>query len=404
VTRDEGAHGHNGHHAHQQWPEGFWAQPPRLGQGLDGHGAVDDFNVGRVPGPIHVNRGYEGGFSGIQTFSKLPVCLTPEDLVAGQIDVAICGVPWDSTATGRSGTNHGPLAMRSCDYAAFKGFPHADLHTRVDALAVLRCCDYGDAPIGVGNTPGTFEGIRKFIGTIVDSGAIPVIMGGDHGITWPCATAVADHYGYGKVGIVHFDAHADTREEMPGALAGHGTPMRKLIESGAVPGRNFVQVGLRGYAPPPNVFAWMRERRMRTHFMAEIDRFGFDRVLERAIDEALDQADHLYLSVDIDVCDPAYAPGTGTPEPGGLTSNDLLRAVRRIAAEVGIVGMDVVEVSPPYDNQGAITVLLGNRVIHHALTGAAMRRLGLTEPGYLHPEALDHGVLTTGRPPASEKS
>ena len=120
---------------------------------------------------------------------------------------------------------------------------------------------------------------------------------------------------------------------------------------------------------------------MRTHFMAEIDRYGFDRVLERAIDEALDQADHLYLSLDVDVCDPAYAPGTGTPEPGGLTSNDVLRAVRRLAAEVGLVGMDIVEVSPPYDDRGAITALLANRAAREALTGIAMRRLGLTEPG-----------------------
>ena len=122
---------------------------------------------------------------------------------------------------------------------------------------------------------------------------------------------------------------------MPGSLGGHGTPMRRLIESGAVPGRNFVQVGLRGYWPEQETLDWMKQNQMRTHFMAEIDRFGFDRVLERAIDEALDQADHLYLSVDIDVCDPAYAPGTGTPEPGGLTSGALLRAVRRLAAEVG---------------------------------------------------------------------
>ena len=401
TTTDDGSHNHNGHDAHHQWPEGFWAQPPRLGEGLNGHGAVDDFNVGRAPGPIHVNRGYEGGFAGIQTFGKLPVCLTPEDLVAGQIDVAVCGVPWDSTATGRSGTNHGPLAMRSCDYAAFKGFPHADLHTRVDALEVLRCCDYGDAPVLVGNTPGTFEEIRKFVGTIVTTGAIPVIMGGDHGITWPCATAVADHYGYGKVGIVHFDAHADTGTDMPGTLASHGTPMRKLIESGAVPGRNFVQVGLRGYWPEQETLDWMKQHQMRTHFMAEIDRFGFDRVLERAIDEALDQADHLYLSLDVDVCDPAYAPGTGTPEPGGLTSNDVLRAVRRLSAEVGLAGMDIVEVSPPYDDRGAITALLANRAIREALTGTAMRRLNLTEPDYLHPEALDHGLPTFRTPTIS---
>ena len=380
--------GRSGHHARNQWPAGG---PARLGSGLDGHGAVDDFNTGRAPGPVHVNRKREGGFSGIQTFAKLPVCLTPQDLVAGEIDVAVCGVPWDSTATGRSGTNHGPRAIRACDYKGGYGRPHLSLDTRVDALEVLKCCDYGDSPILVGNTPGTFEGIRKFIATIVTSGAIPVILGGDHGITWPCATAVADHYGYGKVGIVHFDAHADTGEDMPGTLASHGTPMRKLIESGAVPGRNFVQVGLRGYWPERKTLDWMKQERMRTHFMAEIDRYGFDVVLERAIDEALDQADHLYLSLDVDVCDPAYAPGTGTPEPGGLTSSHVLRAVRRLSAEVGIVGMDIVEVSPPYDDRGEITALLANRAVREALTGTAMRRAGITEPDYLHPEALDHG-------------
>lgn len=167
--------------------------------------------------------------------------------------------------------------------------------------------------------------------------------------------------------------------------------MRKLIDSGAVPGRNFVQVGLRGYWPERKTLDWMAENQMRSHFMAEINRYGFDQVLERAVDEALDQADHLYVSVDIDVADPAYAPGTGTPEPGGLTSVNLLTAVRRLAAEVGIVGMDVVEVSPPYDGQGEITCLLANRVVREALTGIAMHRTGVTEPDYLHPAALGPG-------------
>ncbi|MEV1008762.1 agmatinase [Streptomyces sp. NPDC049881] len=381
----------HGHHHHPDFGEGFWQQPPRLGSGLEGHGAVDDWNVGRKPGPIFVNRRAEGGFSGIQTFAKLPVCLTPEDLVAGKMDVAVCGVPWDATASGRSGTNHGPMAIRSCDYKGGYGRPHFSLDVHVDAFEVLNVCDYGDAPIKVGNTWATFEDIRKFVGTIVDSGAIPIILGGDHATTWPSATALADHYGYGKVGIVHFDAHADTGPDSPGTLASHGTPMRKLIESGAVPGKNFVQVGLRGYWPDQEVLDWMGERQMRTHFMAEINRDGFDKVLERAVDEALDQADHLYISLDIDVADPAYAPGTGTPEPGGLTSINVLTAVRRLAAEVGIVGMDVVEVSPPYDDRGEITALLANRAVREALTGIAMRRKGLTEPDYLHPTALGPG-------------
>ena len=168
--------------------------------------------------------------------------------------------------------------------------------------------------------------------------------------------------------------------------------MRHLIESGAVPGKNFVQVGLRGYAPDQPLQEWMGEQGMHPHFMAEINRKGFYKVLEQAVDEALDHTDYLYISLDIDSVDPAYAPGTGTPEPGGLTSTDVLTAVRRLAAEVGIIGMDVVEVAPPYDNDGEITALLANRAIRNTLTGIAMRRKGLTDRDYLDPEAVDFSL------------
>ncbi|MEA5120640.1 MAG: arginase family protein, partial [Propionibacterium sp.] len=166
----------------------------------------------------------------------------------------------------------------------------------------------------------------------------------------------------------------------------------------AVPGKNFVQVGLRGYWPDQETLDWMDEQKMRTHFMAEINHDGFTKVLERAVDQALDQADHLYLSLDVDVTDPAFAPGTGTPEPGGLTSVDVLTAVRRLAAEVGIVAMDVVEVSPPYDDRGQITALLANRAIREALTGIAMHRKGLVSPHYAHPYALGQGLDSQGNP------
>jgi agmatinase len=353
----------------------------------------------RPPGPVQVNRpGGERGLAGIQTFMKLPVCLTPEDLAAGEIDVAVCGVPWDGTVTGRSGTHLGPMAIRSVDYLGGYGSSLPHLGVRVDPLEHLRACDYGDAEVLVGNTLGTFDLVREFVAGIVGAGATPIILGGDHAITWPCATAVADAYGHGTVGIIHFDAHADTAPDSPGSLASHGTPMRKLIESGAVPGKNFVQVGLRGYWPDAPILEWMEQHQLRTHFMAEIQRDGFDVVLERALDEALDQADHLYISLDVDVCDPAYAPGTGTPEPGGLTSGEILRTVRRLAAEVGIVGMDVVEVSPPYDGPASITALLAHRAVREALTGMAMRRIGLTEPDYLDPRSAGPGSSRTFRP------
>jgi agmatinase len=346
----------------------------------------------RTPGPIHVNRSYEMAWSGFPTFLKQPICLTPEDLRAGNVDIAICGAPWDGTATGRNGTHLGPRAIRECDYI---GVPYGHLDVRVNPLEHLKVVDYGDADVLIGNTDGTYEKIRTFVAEILSGGATPVVLGGDHGITWPAATAVADAYGHGKVGVVHFDAHADTAPDMRGNLAGHGTPMRRLIESGAIPGRNFVQVGLRGYWPEPAVLEWMEENQLRTHFMAEIRKDGFDAVLERALDEALDQADHLYISVDVDVADPAHAPGTGTPEPGGLTSHEVLRAVRRLAAEVGMVGMDVVEVSPPYDVGNNITALLAHRIVLEALTGTAMRKIGLTQPDYVDPRSAGTG---TSRP------
>lgn len=375
------------------WPEGFSIRDSTFSKSLEGHGAVDDYNADRKPGPLFVNRKREGGFAGIQTFAKCPVCLTPEDLVAGKMDVAVCGVPWDATASGRHGANMGPMAIRQVDYKGGAGSrDFYSLAAHVDPFKELNICDFGDAPITLGNTPKTFDDIRKFIGAIVGTGAIPIIMGGDHGITWPCATALADKYGFGKVGIVHFDAHCDCWEEGPDTIGSHGAPMRHLIESGAVPGANFVQVGLRGYSPDQPLQNWMAEHGMRSHFMAEINRYGFDKVLDEAVNEALDQADHLYISLDIDVTDPAFAPATGTPEPGGLTSSDVLHAIRRLTAEVGIVGMDVVEVAPPYDDKGEITSLLANRAIREALTGTAMRRQGLTEPDYLAPEALDFSL------------
>src|SRR3954452_601791 len=171
---------------------------------------------------------------------------------------------------------------------------------------------------------------------VASSGAIPIVLGGDHSITWPSAIAVAEVRRPGSIGIVHFDAHADTAPDSWGQLAGHGSPMRRLIESGAVQGKNFVQVGLRGYWPSPSVLGWMREQGLRWHLMTEIEERGAEAVIDDAIAEALDGPDCIYLSVDIDVVDPGLAPGTGTPEPGGLLSRELLRAIRRIVSRVDL--------------------------------------------------------------------
>jgi agmatinase len=215
---------------------------------------------------------------------------------------------------------------------------------------------------------------------IAGSGAVPIVLGGDHSIAWPDVTGVARHVGWGKVSVIHFDAHADTADIQYGSLIGHGTPMRRLIESGAARGDRFIQIGLRGYWPDAETLSWMAEQRMRSFEMTEIVDRGLDTCLGEAMTVAMDECEGVFLSVDVDVVDPGSAPGTGTPEPGGLSARQLLDAVRRIAMEVPLAGMDVVEVSPPYDH-AEVTAFLANRVVLEALSGMAWRRRKGGGPG-----------------------
>ena len=233
--------------------------------------------------------------------------------------------------------------------------------------------DAGDANIVPSWIDRAHAFIYRKVREVAETGAIPIVLGGDHSITWPSATAVAEVRRPGSIGIVHFDAHADTANDDWGVLAGHGTPMRRLIESGAVKGSNFVQVGLRGYWPPAETFAWMQEQGLRWHLMREIEERGAEAVIDDAIAEALDGPDAVYISVDIDVIDPGNAPGTGTPEPGGMLPREVLRAVRRIASQVEVAGVDIVEVSPPYDH-AEVTAMAANRIALEVISALAAKR------------------------------
>jgi len=308
-------------------------------------------------------------FQGVATFAQRPLLTEPGELDAWKPDVAIVGAPWDDSTTNRPGARFGPRALRALAYNP--GTFHLDFGIEIfDELEVV---DFGDAICSHGLVEASHAAIRERVAQVAERGIFPVILGGDHSITWPAATAVATAVGWGQIGIVHFDAHADTADSLQGNLASHGTPMRRLIESGAVPGRNFVQVGLRGYWPDAATFAWMRAQGMRYHFMQEIWERGLPAVLEDAVAEALENCEAIYLSVDIDVLDPAFAPGTGTPEPGGMAPVDLLRAVRRLAVDTPLVAADVVEVAPAYDCAD-VTVNNAHRVVLEVLAGLAVRR------------------------------
>jgi agmatinase len=309
-------------------------------------------------------------YVGPVTFARLPWIADPAEIRRRGADVAIIGAPFDDMVSHRPGARFGPRAIREAQYTT--GSINS-LQLGVEPFEVLTVVDAGDANI----VPAFWERghamIYRKVREVAETGAIPIILGGDHSITWPSATAVAEVRRPGSIGIVHFDAHADTAPHSWGQLAGHGSPMRHLIESGAVAGKNFVQVGLRGYWPPVDVLDWMREQGLRYHFMTEIEERGADAVVADAIAEALDGPDAIYLSVDIDVVDPGLAPGTGTPEPGGLLTRELLRAIRQIVGAVELAGMDIVEVSPPYD-WAESTAMIANRTALEAISALAVKR------------------------------
>ena len=320
----------------------------------------------------------EPSFIGLPSFLKLPYVTRIEDLQELKPDIAIMGAPFDMGTTIRPGTRFGPRAIRQA--AGYVGGspvePMYHVSMGVSPFQVLKVVDFGDANCSPHSIEQAHEAINKKVGQILAAQVMPVVLGGDHSITLPAATAVADAWGRGKVGIIHFDAHADTGpDSFGGTLIAHGSPMRRLIESGAVPAKNFVQIGLRGYWPPKEVWQWMGDQGMRWHLMAEIEDRGFDPVIEQAIQEALDGPEYIYLSVDIDVLDPGFAPGTGTPEPGGITPSQLLQSMRKIVSRVNVVGMDLVEVSPPYDDAGAVTAEQAHRVVLEVITALALRRV-----------------------------
>ncbi len=306
------------------------------------------------------------------TFLGVPRCDLDDPESYADADVVILGAPFDGGTSHRPGTRFGPQAIRTTDYLGHDG-SRPSLALRTDGLVDLRVYDAGDVEMPAGHIERSLGALERAVEQVARAGAIPVSLGGDHSIAFPDAKGCANVLGAGRVSMIHFDAHADTGDIEHGSLWGHGQPMRRLIESGALRGDRFLQVGLRGYWPPPETLDWMAAQRMRSYEMTEIGHRGLTECLTEAFAIATDECEGVFLSVDIDVCDPGHAPGTGTPEPGGLSARELLDAVRRICLELPVVGIDVVEVSPPYDHAD-ITAALANRVVLEALSAIARRR------------------------------
>jgi len=305
--------------------------------------------------------GEKPDYAGLLTFGTLPYTQDPAELQG--VDVAIVGAPTDDLVSDRPGARFGPRAIRAASCP-----PGQHLEAKVDAMAELKMVDFGDAPVLPADPARTHEAIERTVGQVVDAGAIPIVLGGDHSIAEPDIRACATRHG--PLGLVHFDTHTDTGTEVFGVEVSHGTPMYRLVEQGHVDPKRYVQVGLRGFWPGPKEFGWQAEHGITSFFMHDVRELGIRAVVERTLEAV--GAGPVYLTVDVDVLDPAFAPGTGTPEPGGMTSGDLLWACRTVAERVQLVGAEVVEVIPTAPGSADITALVADRIVREILTGLAL--------------------------------
>ncbi len=338
----------------------------------------------REPGPIPLGR--YGGYGGPPTFGGYPLALTPEDLIAGEVDVAIVGAPLNMGSGWRDSGERSTVELR------LLGRPMGgmDQYVQVDASKVLNIVDYGDVAIDNASTERSMKHVREIVREIAETGAVPVIIGGDHSLEYPNVAGLADVYGKERLSVIHFDSHYDAWWGRA-HLISHGAPVYRLINEGHVRIADYIQMGLRSSGPDRAAFEWMREQGMRYHTMAEIEERGWDAVLDRVVAEASEEGRKLHISFDIDVLDPAFMVATGTPVSGGLTMRESISIVRRLCAESNVVGFDLVELHPALDPTYA-TTLNSAHIVKACLTGLAMREEGLTARHYLSPVSSEHAI------------
>ncbi|MDZ5449335.1 agmatinase [Labrys sp. ZIDIC5] len=289
-------------------------------------------------------------FAGPSTFMRLPMA-RPEE-----VDIALVGIPFDGGATNRTGARHGPREVRN-QSSLVRRVHHV---TGVSPFDRVRAGDCGDAPINPLDLMATLESIEAFYGEIHAAGARPLTAGGDHLTTLPILRALAKQ---APVGLVQFDAHSDTYDSFFGSRYNHGTPFRRAIEEGLVDPRRMIQIGIRGAISDAANYDFARTAGVRIVFIEEFMARGVADVMAEA--RAIIGDSPAYLSFDIDALDPSFAPGTGTPEIGGMSTREA-QAMIRLMEGVHLVGADLVEVSPPLDPSG-LTALTGATLMFELL-------------------------------------
>ncbi|MDP3518193.1 MAG: agmatinase family protein [Pseudohongiella sp.] len=338
----------------------------------------------RKAGPISLGR-YNGN-GGPPTFGGFPLALTKEDLIAGEVDVAIVGAPLNMGSGWRDSGAQATTDMRVMGRA----LGGMDQYVQITPGSVLNIVDYGDIAMDNNSTERSMQHVRDIVREIAETGAVPVIIGGDHSLEYPNVAALADVHGKERVSVIHFDSHYDAWWG-DAHLINHGAPIYRLLNEGHVRGADYIQVGLRSSGPDEEAFKWMREIGMRYHTMAEVEQRGWDAVIDRVVAEASEEGRKIHISFDIDVLDPAFAVATGTPVSGGISMREAITIVRRLCAESNVISFDLVELHPALDPTYATTSNSAH-IVKACLTGLAMREEGMTAPHYLSPIASEHAI------------
>ncbi len=304
-------------------------------------------------------------YSDIATFMRAPLIRE----IAG-LDIALAGVPFDGGVTNRTGARHGPREMRN-QSSLMRAIHHV---SRINPYALCSVADVGDVPFVHGfELASSLDDIEDFFAKIHAAGAVPISAGGDHSITLPIFRAIAKDR---PLGMVHIDAHTDTWDEFLGSKFTHGAPFRRAVEEGLLDPKRTVQIGIRGAQNSEEGWSFSIENGMRVIFMEEFTKIGVDAVIAEARRVVGDGP--TYISFDVDGLDPVYAPGTGTPEVGGLTTIEAQALLRGLQG-LDLYGGDVVEVAPPFDptgNTALVAATLMYEILCIVAESVAARRTG----------------------------
>ena len=356
-----------------------------------------------IRGPIDLQR-YKSGhaYDGFPTFIHQPIARFPEDLKAGDVDVAIVGMTTDMNSV--QGTSFAANMLRgfvskSSYYFSAKGDGKRkrfrDENSITDqwirsSLDELNIVDYGNIKRHNYSGEKSAEEIRRVVGEIYEGGAIPMMVGGSHDNMYGHFLAVADEFGRENFCVIHFDSHADTIPVGYGFYVHNANGMYMGIKMGLFKGSDAVHFGLGSLIPTDAQMKWTRANGMRYHFKAEIEKDGWETVMKRALDDVKD-CKNLAISLDIDLMDQVYVPGTGGREPDGPSSQQMNQMMRALAIQNNVVSIEICEYNPLLDNRNHQTATVVRGLMDHFLFGLAARKRGIKDPFYLHPLNIDDG-------------